>query len=250
MGGGADTQNVRDVADKQGVLSDYQAGVGKEYMGYAAEDRGRRDEAFKPLFQLASNLTTGSSPDIVRAMAPQFKNLAAGYGRARSGIMMNPARGAASDFALSQLDVQQADAAAGLAGEGWKQGISLSQNLGSQYGNFALQEAGAGLRSTEGAGTTQAQRAQTVSQAERMAQQKKQDRMKLIGQIAGGVGAIFGGPIGAAIGGIFGKKDTGATRDAGYGVGNVMTTAPVPWTPQIVPPPTFDPTFGGSEVLT
>ena len=156
--------------------------------------------------------------------------------------MMNPARGAASDFALGQLPVQQADATAQALGQAWTTGLNLTQSLGSQYGNFALQEAGAGSRFGEGSGATLAQQSQTENVIMQAEARKKEKWMSFAGDMI----SAFAGPLTGGLSSILGGGGGGATRDAGYGVGTVMTTSPAPsWTPAIVPPPTF----GGSTPL-
>jgi hypothetical protein len=249
--GGADVKRTESVADRQAGLADWQKEQAETYLGYAGEDRARRDAALEPLMFLAQDLSSGSSEAMTRGAAPALSQLARGYGQARGQLALNPARGAASDFARRQLDVQQADATAQALGQAWTKGLDLTQSIGSQYGNFALQEAGAGSRFGEGSGTTRAQQGQTEAAVMQAENAKKQARMGLIGDLVG----AFAGPLMGGIGGLFGGGGGGSNLSsmpmaapAGHPAYN-MQYIPQPqpaWTPQ----PVAAPVSGGTPLTT
>lgn len=231
--GGADVKRTEGVADKQGVLGDWQFGQGQDWMARAVEDRDVSRGIYSELLPLASDLMSGNTQQMTRAAAPALRNISTGYAQARGQADLNPARGAASDFYKMQLDSQQADATAQALGQGWMKGIDLSQRLGMDFSGMSLNESGLSSRLTEGAATTTAQQSQTERTIMQAENAKKQARMGLIGDAIG----AFAGPLTGGISSIFSKKDPdggGATPQAGYGVGDVMTTAPAPqsaWTP-------------------
>lgn len=194
-------------------LANQQVGVSQEELALAREDRARRDQLIQPAVDVYKSqidlqnpaidflkrLTSGDSSAVTTAAAPILSQITRQFQGAEESVYSNAPRGAARDFALSQIPVQQADSTAQALSAPITGAYSTLLNLGqsatdklanvaSGFGSFSLQEVGAGLRAQEGAAGT----LNNVMQAQAA---RKAATMGFLGNLAQAGGIAAGGAL-------------------------------------------------------
>lgn len=189
MGGGkerkASMQMQTQIANDQNATS-------KEYLNLAKQEQANRTELQQPSIDHYMKLISGNPSERMNAVAVPLGDLAKTTKSAREAAYETSPRGAARDFALSQIPMQQSSQAAELLNTAYNSAFPALSGLGTEAGQVGLQQTGAGMRSGEAAGQTN----QSVMNAQ---QQAKASQLGMIGSLAGlGASAATGGFGGAA----------------------------------------------------
>lgn len=189
MGGGkerkASMQMQTDLAKQQNATS-------QEYLNLAKQEQAQRTALQQPSIDHYMKLISGNPSERMNAVAVPLGDLAKTTKSAREATYDTTPRGAARDFALSQLPMQQSSQSAELLNKAYNSAFPALSNLGTEAGQVGLQQTGAGMRSGEAAAGTNAGIMQNQ-------QQQKASQLGMIGSLAGlGASAATGGFSGAA----------------------------------------------------
>lgn len=177
MGGGPSTQPSRDIEQQQVNLSN-------RLVNLAESQYGQQQENQAPLVGFLKNLISGDQGTTMTAAAPVLGNISKGYQQAKDTIFQSTAPGAARDFALTQLPIQENSARESALNSLILNAYPTLANIGNTQGNQALQLFGGGTSNLSGASST----ANNVMQAQAAS---KASTMGFLGQLAGAAASPF-----------------------------------------------------------
>jgi hypothetical protein len=186
MGGGnvsKDTTAERNIAQSQ-------VDLGNRLANDSEARTAKSDTLTQPLISYLQNIISGDRNAQTAAAAPQLGQLTKGFEASKENIFNTMPAGAGRDVALAQLGVSKNSDTSTLLNQVFQNAFPQLANIGNQQGAFALQQLGAGLRSTEGGSASTGQALQADSQA-------KASTMGFLGSLAGAGGQVaaakFGG---------------------------------------------------------
>lgn len=116
---------------------------GVDYGKQAWVDIGRRDELMRQPIEYYSALASGDRDRMTQAAAPILRSIADQYSQAKFDIMNQMPRGAAQQYALAQARMGAANASALALQQGQISAFDKLAGMGSQYGQWGFQSAGA-----------------------------------------------------------------------------------------------------------
>ena len=201
MGGGKERKQS---AAMQNQIAQSQLQTSQDYLGLAKQEQERRTALQQPSIDFYTKLT-GNDPNArMTAVAPALGDIARAGRSGKEAIYDSAPRGAARDFALSQVPQQQAAQGAEFLNKAFMGAFPAMASLGTESGQVGLQQTGAGMRGAEAASQTN----QSVMQNQ---QAQKASQLGMIGSLAGMGGSL-------AMGGGLGKLGGGAASKAGSAV--------------------------------
>lgn len=198
MGGGKERRETQRL---QTDLGKQQVSLGNEFLNLSRQELGRRNELQQPGIDFYKNIISGDPNARLTAAATPLADISRSARRAKEEIYNTAPRGAARDFALSQVPQQSYAQSADLLNKTYLSAFPALSQYGSESGNMSLQQAGAGLRGIEGGINTN----KSVMDNQ---QQQKASTMNLLGGLAGTAGTIATGGT-SSLGGLFNKKKSG-----------------------------------------
>lgn len=189
MGGGKERKATQ---DRQIALQQQQQNTANAALATADTENKRRLELQQPAIDYYKGITSGDPNARLTAAAVPIGDISR-TGRATSAaIADNVPRGAARDFAQSQVPQNTYAQSASYLNDAFTKAFPALANIGTESGGVGLQYQGAGLRSTEGAAQTN----QGIAQNQ---QAQKASQLGVLGSLAGLGGNIAtGGLSGAA----------------------------------------------------
>ena len=141
-------QKERDIREQEEKTS-------QDYLQFAKESRKQSRELYKPAINLYTAMSSGDAEAQTKALAPVIASLADQYKNTRESIERSIPPGPQRDAALARLERERGAAIGGAYSGSIASSVDKLANIGAGIGSFALNEAGAGIRSIEGASQTQ-----------------------------------------------------------------------------------------------
>lgn len=191
MGGGKERKATQ---DRQLALQSQQQKTADMALNNAKVENDRRLDLQKPAIDYYKGLTSNDPNMRLTAAAAPIGDISR-MGRSTSAaIADNVPRGAARDFAQSQVPQNTYAQSAGYLNQAFNNAFPALANIGTESGGVGLQYQGAGLRGLEGAG-------QTNDSIARTQQQQKASQLGVLGSLAGVAGNIATGGMSGMAGG-------------------------------------------------
>lgn len=178
--GGGSGGNSNDARDMLAGITQEQAGLFSELVKQYMAERDLRDKLNQPAIDFYSAIAGGDRTKAMQANAPIFTAIAEQTQQARNRVMNEVPRGVGQQFALSQLPIQSADAAARAIYEPYIGSFDKLAGMGNQYGQSSLQTLGGGLRAGEGA-------TQNILQLLEMEAKKRGSTLGFLGDLIGSI---------------------------------------------------------------
>ncbi len=202
--GGPNLQPTQQLGQQQQQLFGNQVGLSQQQLGQMQgilqpliSQYTQQEALQQPAINMITGLTSGDPNKVVEAAAPIISPITQQFAQAKENIQDTAPRGAAKDFALQQLPIQQSTAVAGAETgaiqSAFQTELGIGQgaqgalgNIASGLGGLSLQELGAGLTAGGQAGSE----FQNLMQAQN---QQKATTMGFLGNLAGAAGTAAGG---------------------------------------------------------
>ena len=202
--GGPNLQPTQQLGQQQQQLFGQQVGLSQQQLGQMQgilqpliSQYTQQEALQQPAINMMTGLTSGDPNKVVEAAAPIISPITQQFAQAKENIQDTAPRGAAKDFALQQLPIQQSTAVAGAETgaiqSAFQTELGIGQgaqgalgNIASGLGGLSLQELGAGLTAGGQAGTEFS----NIMQAQN---QQKAATMGFLGSLAGAAGTAAGG---------------------------------------------------------
>ena len=175
--------------DQSKAIRERELATSREYLDYAKQSRKESRELLKPAIDIYGKRASGDPEQVMSGISTIVGEQDAQYKAARENIERSLPPGPAKNSAIAKLERERAGASGRLIVSSIDTAIDKLANIGSGIGSFALNEAGAGIRSVEGAAQTQSAILQTEAQG-------KAATMGFLGDLAGAGGSIVGGLVG------------------------------------------------------
>jgi len=175
MGGGKERKASMQM---QGDIARQQNQVSQDYLGLAKQEQANRTALQKPAIDYYTRLISSNPAERMNAMAIPLGDIAKATRSAKESVYDSVPRGAARDFAASQLPMQQASQSATELNKAYNGAFPALSSIGTEAGQIGLQQTGAGMRSSEAAAGTNAGIMQNQ-------QQQKASQLGMIGSLAG-----------------------------------------------------------------
>lgn len=170
--------------------SNQQNSITQQNLALSAEQEARSQKQYEQMQQLEApaiafnqGIAGGDNSKTFQAAAPLISNITSGYNAAKESIMNNTTPGAARDYALTQLPIQQNSQIANTLNTTFTSALDKLSNIGAGLGSFSLQETGAALGGLSGASSSN----QAVMQAQEAG---KASTMGVLGSLLGAGGQI------------------------------------------------------------
>lgn len=177
----------------QQQLTQQQIGIADQQNQLQQQNYARMNELQAP--SIAFNQGILSNPALQSsAAAPMISQITQGTNAAKESIANNTPSGAARDYALSQVPIQQNSQIASTLNQTTLSAYDKLANIGSGLGSFSLQELGASLSGLGGASSSN-------QAAGQMQAQQGSAIFGLLGSLLGAGGTALGG--GLTAGGAF-----------------------------------------------
>ena len=198
MPGGGKPKNIEALVEPQVGMAEWVGpqGVAGEQLDWARGSRAARERAYAPVAAFAEQAATGDPAALTRAAGPWLRQIGEQYATAGETIRSNVPRGVGQEFALANLEREKAGQTAETFGQVFLKGLELSQGIGRDYGQFSLQETGAGLTGVGLAQQGYRGAAQTQATAEEMRARKKEATIGFLGDLVEAGGSAAGGALG------------------------------------------------------
>jgi hypothetical protein len=172
------------------ALSAQQLQLGQKYSDMADKSMSELTTLTAPQVTANTNLinaaNSGDYSKLIQAAGPQVGTVSSGMEQARQQIINSVPAGAGRDAALAQIPIQASGAQASALNQAYTGALNSQTQIGSMFGGIGLQQAGAGISSTNAASSTLSNVAQQQNQG-------KASTMGFLGSLAGGAGSIVGG---------------------------------------------------------
>ena len=172
--------------EAQRQLAATQTGVMNRQLDMAEEDRRQRRTLQQPFIDFTNSILSGDYGAATKAAAVPIGQISRQSKLAQEQIYSDVPAGAARDLALAEVSRDRRSQTADFMNRAFMSGLQGLTGLGSESGQFGLQETGAGLRAGEAAGTTR----NNVMQADAA---RKAATLGFLGNLAGAAGMAAGG---------------------------------------------------------
>lgn len=190
MGGGKERKATQ---DRQLALQSQQQQTANIALGNSKAENDRRLDLQKPAIDYYKGLTSNDPNMRLTAAAAPLGDIARTGRSTSAAIADNVPRGAARDFAQSQVPQNTYSQSAGYLNQAFNNAFPALANIGTESGGVGLQYQGAGLRGLEGAG-------QTNAAIGHQQQQQKASQLGVLGSLAGVAGSVATGGLMKALG--------------------------------------------------
>lgn len=175
--GGTNTQNS---------ITQQQIATANQSNALSAQQYQQYQQNIAPAVSYYQSLASGNPSQVLGAAGPQISNITSGYNAATESINNNVGPGAARDYALSQVPLQQNSQVAGTLNSVVQGAYPQLAQIASGQGSFSLQELGASLSGLGGASTSN----QSVMQAN---EEGKAATLGVLGSLLGAGGTAAAG---------------------------------------------------------
>ena len=173
--------------------SQQQNALESQYLQFAQQRFNQGDILQQPLISKLQSLTSGDPNAVISAAGPELGNIAKSGQAAKANIFNTIPAGAARDFALSQVPMQQYSQTAGYLNNIINQAPQELAQIGSAQQGLGTTLTGA-AQGFGTLGTSQAGLAGTTAyNQQQIAAQQKASTLGFIGSLAGATGSAFSG---------------------------------------------------------
>lgn len=174
----------------QDTLAQQQQATSQQYANLAQQSLGTMNQLTAPAISYDTGLATaaksGDYSQLIQASGPALGTNALAAKGAEAQIRNNIPAGAGQQAALAQIPIQEGTANASALNQAYQGALNNLTQIGAGYGALGTQEAGAGISSSNSAGSTY----QSVGNEQAAT---KAANMNFLGSLAGAGGAAAGG---------------------------------------------------------
>lgn len=180
--GGASQQSI----DTQNQITQQQVTTEQQALAQSQAQYTQSQQELAPAMNYYQQLVSGNPQQTMAAAAPQISNITGGYNASVEQINNNVAPGAARDYALSQVPIQQNSQVASTLNSVTQNAYGSLAALGSGSESASLQFLGGGVSAGNAASSSN----QVTMQAQ---EQSKADTMGFLGSLIGASGTAAAG---------------------------------------------------------
>lgn len=194
------SKQAKDAYSRQNQLTTTSQDLGKSLIGGANTAFGQRSSLLQKPIDFYSGIASGDPNKMLEAAAPGLTNISKGAQSAIEGIQDSTAPGAARNFAIAQIQRDKFGQNAQLLNQAFLSSFPALQQIGTDTGNFGLQQLGGAINSNQQA----TQGNQNIINAEA---QRRQAKLNTVGGLVGAAA----GPLAGGLSGLGGTGSAGAS---------------------------------------